>query len=385
MAQGTMRYRPGRASTLSIAATDGLEHRGDVADLEVEHVVEDGRTADGAVIVCGERLSIAASRGPMGAGSGDRQGLAGGETMLVAEIRRKLGRALACSVCREASVTDSYFGFEDVLTSNVFGALRYLDPLYGLAPLLRDLGLGVTACPTIEFWRKVEGCEPDVIIDLGDVVVVVEAKLYAPFGLDQLPREALFIHRLADGRPWRLLCVTDHAREPSHHRFDVNRDPVPGDLTSLAEGVASYFERSNEIGLPLREIARRVIWMSWSHIAERLDAVRRTVSVPLPSRARLDDLLASLEARGLVRPPFHGFSRLPQRSPRWSVPPIWKVDADVAARALRTEFTWSLSEMTSTWRGWLGPASSSKRFFSLARSRLRPYSGWFSKEEFRDG
>ena len=183
--------------------------------------------------------------------------------MLAAELRKKLGRALSCAVCNQTTSAESYFGFEDVLTSNVFGALRYLDPRYGLHAVLRDVDVGSFTDATIEFWPCRNGCEPDVVIDTPETLIVVETKLRSTFGHNQLPREVLFAHHRAAGRPWRLLCITDETREPRHAAYGPDRTLIAGSALSLGAGVATYFARTNETDLTAEEIARRVVWMPW--------------------------------------------------------------------------------------------------------------------------
>jgi hypothetical protein len=302
--------------------------------------------------------------------------------VLAAEIRRKLGRALACSTCQQTTDTAAYLGFEDVLTSNVFGALRYLELRYGLEPVMRDLGLGPIESASIEFWHEVDGCEPDVIIDVGQIVVIVETKLKADFGPDQLPREVIFAHRRANGRPWRLLCVTDDFREPVHHRFSIDRRPLKDSLASLGDGVASYFEHGNEINLSPSEISKRICWMPWSQIATRLQEARQRLAPPPHALALIDDLLASLEARGLTRHPFHGFSKLSAETLDWTYTPLWG-----SAAPSRPELTWSIPIMTGSWD--TGPWSNCDRrfggFFGAALVSLNEYSGWFSQKGRQDG
>jgi hypothetical protein len=153
--------------------------------------------------------------------------------MLLAEIQGKLKGTFACTVCGDDGISlEAAVAIEDALTSTVFGALRWLRPELGLSPILRRLDLPVTAPdPTIRLWPRDDvpvvgigetkisdvGCEPDVVIDVpGQSFTLVEVKLGAALGAEplQLPKEAIFAHRHARGRPWRLLCVTPGASEP---------------------------------------------------------------------------------------------------------------------------------------------------------------------------
>lgn len=138
---------------------------------------------------------------------------------------------------------------EDILTSNVFGALSYAAPGAGLIPFLRCVE-GADAAPlrallsssTINraeytFWPWTEqpgcrGCEPDVRLDLysGDeleAVIFVESKYRseksseadATDGVlpprDQLAREWDNLVRISGNIPAFLLYVTAHYREPA--------------------------------------------------------------------------------------------------------------------------------------------------------------------------
>jgi hypothetical protein len=294
-------------------------------------------------------------------------------SVLLAEIKKKLGRALASVLggTEGEEPAIDYFDFEDVLTSNVFGALRYLEPKYGLEPVLRRLGLAPIRAARVDVWEAEDGCEPDVIIDLQHSVVLVEAKLRAPFGDDQLEREVVFAHRRAGGRPWRLLCVTTHHREPAYRG------------TALAKGVASSFADENALGLSPCEIERRIAWMPWSEIATRLEESLETLAPPPHAVALIEDVLASLCSRGLMRPPFHGFGRVPPMSLAWAASP-WST---TAAPPSERGFHWRVPALSDRWRGWLLTAHPHFAGFGAAgRLKLEHFHGWFSSRAGgRDG
>ncbi len=193
--------------------------------------------------------------------------------MLLAEIKGKLRGTFGCSTCGSDGVSPgAVVATEDALTSTVFGALRWLRPELGLLPILRRIELPVVApaVPTIDLWPRdkvpvVElekgemtevGCEPDVVIDVPEQsYLLVEVKLDAILGADplQLPKEAIFAHLHARGRPWRLLCITrgtspprirgfqavgDHLRPRDFGQPDrwVSRSSPPGHRGCLAQG-----------------------------------------------------------------------------------------------------------------------------------------------------
>lgn len=298
--------------------------------------------------------------------------------MLLAEIKGKLGRALTCADCRSRTDATAYSGFEDVLTSNVFGALRYLEPRWGVGPVLAGCDLAPIDSADLEFWPYADGCEPDVVIDLGHTIVLVEAKLNADFGPDQLPREVLFAHRRADGRPWRVLCVTPHARPPLHAQYTPDRRPM-GDRGELRAAVASYFAEHDETGLGAVEIARRISWMSWGEVGERLRDARLAEPPPSHAAALIDDLCRALEARGLTWPRYQGFASVPHATSRWTAGPVWS--AAEAGRAPSTDLEWAIPPMIGRWRapGWFASRDTFEGFGRAKPGLARRWSGWFSR------
>src|SRR4051794_23437755 len=95
--------------------------------------------------------------------------------MLMAQLRGKLP-------------SEIWLGSEDLLTSAVFGTLRYLPPttvaaLLSLAtPLEGSMRLTLSGALEWHFWPWWEICEPDVVIEDAQTLCVFEAKLYAEFG-----------------------------------------------------------------------------------------------------------------------------------------------------------------------------------------------------------
>jgi hypothetical protein len=74
---------------------------------------------------------------------------------------------------------------EDTLTAAVFGALRYLPRPALLAVLNRafrgDFSQEEVNETRFEFWPRLGGVEPDLLLTVGKKVVVIEAKYGAPF------------------------------------------------------------------------------------------------------------------------------------------------------------------------------------------------------------
>lgn len=189
--------------------------------------------------------------------------------------------------------------FEDVLTSNVFGTLRYVPLHTGLIPilsrvtgddsselraLLEDIdGIKDEFWPWLEEWPG-HGCEPDVMLRLTSMgqlrgIVLVEAKYLSgkssvadPHAVagsrpcDQLAREWINVQRLGERErvPVFLLYVTADPALPIAELEETQRD-----LTRCR--------------LP----PAKLLWLSWFEIARVLDR-----SQPL-----LSDLRDLLERR----------------------------------------------------------------------------------------
>ena len=170
-------------------------------------------------------------------------------------------------------------GLEDLLTSNVFGALKYVPADAGLLPFLsRSVGesaddfhrlLKDVRDVDFDFWPRMEdGCEPDVLLSLTTTsgrraLVLVEAKyrsgkssfrdLSAKPGSppqDQLAREWVNCRRRAEqeGAEAFLLFVTADYAFPAQELRDSQQD-------------------LEQCGLP----AGRLLWLSWRHLARGLD------------------------------------------------------------------------------------------------------------------
>jgi hypothetical protein len=131
-------------------------------------------------------------------------------------------------------------GSEDQLTGNVFGALRYLP-----YPTVRQILIGSVTLPGIEkvlpeslpddknggwgkcvrFWPHYEDnrTEPDVILELGEVIVMIEAKymMKTLSGDKQLMREAHLLDQKYRGKTQVLIIL---AKEECAH--SIYRDNV---------------------------------------------------------------------------------------------------------------------------------------------------------------
>jgi hypothetical protein len=180
---------------------------------------------------------------------------------------------------------------EDLLTGMVLGTLKNLDssivrdvfrravPLHGSEVVSLGASLSWT------FWPAWLTCEPDVVVEDDENLVVVEVKLYSDFGpaededRRQLQREWKDGSRLAGEcvkRFW-LLTLTNHASLPRH----VIEHQLSG----------SYADR------------KHVLWLNWFEVGRALQhAEERLIG------SWRGDLLDVLGQMGLA--PFDGFGRV---------------------------------------------------------------------------
>jgi hypothetical protein len=239
--------------------------------------------------------------------------------MIFAELRGKLG----------VDYSRAHERAEDVITSNVFGLLRYLSPEDGLLPILRrarrvhietdstllysDLNwLDNTPCAGIdvEFWPTWSGNgQPDIFLALRDkaghtsALVVVEAKLHSPKSGQADEQEELTDENSADPdqlvRYWRGLQSLPGSPE------------IPRWLIYLTKHGAPPVEELTE---SLRRApTMQLAWLSWRDIW----AVAELASAAYLPAADLAQLLAY---KGLKN--FNGFHAEPWQAP--SAARFWK-------------------------------------------------------------
>ena len=199
--------------------------------------------------------------------------------MLPALLHRKLP-----AVLREAMTTR-----EDAVTAVVFGTLKILPWADGLGPWLTSLGLPGTEAGTINFWPSMGDTEPDLLLRGKDWAVLIEAKVGADFGPQQLGREWRILRELPGVRTLRLVTVTaDDLSERQVLRMverdlrireDEGRGPVGGEVCCIR----------------------------WQDLLANIDERREDVR---------GDLQAYLEDAGLWRESFEGFEHV--HPPRFS-------------------------------------------------------------------
>ena len=185
---------------------------------------------------------------------------------------------------------------EDILTSSVFGLLKYLPPAFWLVPLLEQAfrgrtfqGLGQSTAK-IQFWQKLsappttkhpEGVEEiDILIRIRHLIILVECKFRSPVNMggsgssarDQIARylDAAVFNLWPDSDTKReiyLVLLTDTEEEPTILSRYRNPETV---LACLAQDrpFVDYEEVS-------QMLARNVGWITWRdllNILERKDS-----------------------------------------------------------------------------------------------------------------
>lgn len=238
--------------------------------------------------------------------------------MLAAQLRGKLTR-------KEEDL-------EDLLTSNVFGSIRYSPPEKGLIPLLAAAedsngfnplrNLPDISAVTYEFWPYLEDdngntCQPDVLIRIThetshQTIILVEAKYKSgkssldDDGIepnDQLAREwDILTTREKDATPYLLYVTADF----SYPKEDI-------------EESQSEFEKKRNGRLD-------VVWISW----------RKLPTVLNGSELILKDLIEILRKQGLTF-----FEEI-------KIPPIDRVPWTFQKNILN--FDWKLNSPEFNWR-----------------------------------
>lgn len=202
---------------------------------------------------------------------------------------------------------------EDVATSYLFGLMRYLPVERGLGRFvrlaLRDASM---RAPKVSFWPLRDGTEPDVLIEDDEWMLLVEAKVGAGFGENQLGREWRFLLDAAERTQSR-----DPAPRPTKRRLAlVTLTRAPQEVSGLSQRVDS--ELTKLASSVRRPSSGEIVSLTWSAIARRL--LEEGDGDPPEHAAVLDDLRFVLERRGLFHPPFDGWpaaTRLPSADPAW--------------------------------------------------------------------
>lgn len=230
--------------------------------------------------------------------------------MTIAELRGKISGS-------GQNLTDTS---EDLLTSDVFGCLRYVSPECGLVQFLQTATTlskseFSTPRPIISahwsFWPSIHfrdrlPCQPDVVIGLesqtGLHLVMIEAKYHSEKSSyenggehpnDQLARELHNLEALGSGDlGWKTTKeVVD--RSLVYLTQDVS---IP--LTALQESLQEYRRKRNRAGT--------IYWTSWRYLEAILEEQSRCIDTY--QATVLNDMRLLLEKKGLTM--FHGMTLL---------------------------------------------------------------------------
>lgn len=265
--------------------------------------------------------------------------------MLIAELRRKLSSideldagdleslGQLRGLLRETK--------EDLLTADVFGALKYLPRRPYLEMVLETLRQRNSssrqyqqAWPRIRsslhdlefrFWPSYPtpfelacgSTEPDLQLANEQMLLLFEAKLNSAFGDQQLERELAVAATQAEGRDFFLVLVTP-GRRPPRFRFGTRRL----DAAEYLEAQAKSEELSGEARKCLHEHRHRVLWISWEAIQTSLQQAHRGHCSQHGSQqesvARAADLLGDLRELMRMRQmqPYEGLGQALKDFPR---------------------------------------------------------------------
>ncbi len=203
---------------------------------------------------------------------------------------------------------------EDLLTSDIFGCMRYLPAQKALIPFLQTARSLHSNILTIQgevikvhysFWPWLKlsdriPCEPDVVVGLETEenqlhLVLIETKYYSGLSSeederaepnDQLARELDNLDVLSCATlGWRT-----HLEIASRTLLFVTQDMgIPHDL--LVKSLAEYTRKRNKHG--------DIFWVSWRSLSSILEQTLEKESVT-ENKAVMDDMLSLLLRKGLI-------------------------------------------------------------------------------------
>jgi hypothetical protein len=241
-------------------------------------------------------------------------------------------------------VRDALATSEDFLTARTLGAFRFLStPALGM--MLQRFGIESSSRrPDVQLWPRLDGCEPDALIESTEISIVVECKFIGS-RLGYYPTQL--------GREWRalaarrverryLLVITNDGSEPRVPSLAAGAPPTcTPPLVSIGEQIRQYCAL---LGAHIPEPAgvdNAVRWCAWSQLYVHAQAVLAEVASHGPDAAVLREILGVLAELGCE--PFAGWKcelkQLPApRNPVWlrpsSPPQLWRyklpsLDAEV--------------------------------------------------------
>jgi len=192
---------------------------------------------------------------------------------------------------------------EDTLTDGVFSALRYLPRLvlgHWLravlpAPLHAHLTAPALEGARFDFWPKLPGgAEPDVVLRVGSLLLIIEAKYESPFGTFAQK------HQLAaQWEQGRRLAEVEGLEGPIS--VAITADLVPPQDLSVARRQVKAASLS-AAGVSAEEAVR---WCPWQSVAQAVESARDDSWRP-GEYAIVTDLFELMKRRG-VRYVYEGF------------------------------------------------------------------------------
>jgi hypothetical protein len=173
-------------------------------------------------------------------------------------------------------VPSALLSSEDLLTGSVFSFFACSDRRRFLASWLKMLGLAIgdqeADRARFQFWPTFDdGTEPDLLIEVGAYLILVEAKLQSDFGVNvedkeanQLPRELRGGRQAARdlGLELRLLTITAEPFPRSPRYKDLNEIDRSIWIPTNWQAVATWLERlpatdQTDMSRDLLEVLRR--------------------------------------------------------------------------------------------------------------------------------
>lgn len=231
-------------------------------------------------------------------------------------------------------------GMEDLLTSDIFGRLRYLEPKAGLVPILQGArsfatgtqGLvlpGDITAVTYTFWPQYPRAEPDVVVQLqttgGPFTLLVECKYRSGKSGEDDPADAPVTGRKVKDQLAREYTglIERHGRTATALLYLTGHRTMPKDkLESSARSLGaneSVFRRS-------------AYWMGWHTVRQAL--AQAVDHLDTRDRLILEDMMALLAHKGFrsfegwpvpagpIHAPAKGSSTFHQSVDRWQLPAL---------------------------------------------------------------
>jgi len=257
--------------------------------------------------------------------------------MLIAELRKKLFNIEELDPEDPESIVNLKNLLketkEDLLTADVFGAIKYLPRVPYLESVLTEIAnrnrgsiayikglpkiiseihqLKFTFWPIFPTREGLTGSatEPDVEISGPGTLMLFESKLHSAFGEQQVERELAVAMEQGKGKEFFLVLVTPSASLP--------RFPMDGKNLPFIEYIQYMFKLPHDLEALGKELVAnldRVLWISWQGIMSALESARKRHALILSDRQNeitcaldmLDDLWELMDMRGIRQ--FKGIS-----------------------------------------------------------------------------